>query len=217
MKHILKTRGFSLVELMVVVAIMGTLATIAIPSYNSYRKSAKKTAYRTDALSLHKGLLAFGVELDSFCSRDTTPKQISFSNVGMDSLLNSSLYGTKPDKENFIGFSGTDSSCDLTAWDPTPSKYKTTGARTNGEVTAPSTTQATYLLQQREAIRMVETAADHPAAAQCQLSIAEYEIGVAGHISRNKFIGFSVNENGVVTEEPENTWANIKGTSGVCT
>ena len=45
-----KKRGFSLVELMVVVAIMGTLAAIAIPAYNEYRKSAKKTAYRTDLL-----------------------------------------------------------------------------------------------------------------------------------------------------------------------
>jgi len=35
----------------------------AISAYNEYRKSAKKTAYRTDLLAVHKGWLAFGVEL----------------------------------------------------------------------------------------------------------------------------------------------------------
>ena len=52
-------KGFSLVELMVVVAIMGTLAAIAIPAYNEYRKSAKKAAYKADLSSLHKGWLSF--------------------------------------------------------------------------------------------------------------------------------------------------------------
>ena len=86
-------RGFSLVELMVVVAIMGTLAAIAIPAYNEYRKSAKKAAYRADLSSLHKGWLAFGVELDSFCRRETSPTSATIAAVGMESLYSSELYG----------------------------------------------------------------------------------------------------------------------------
>ena len=93
MKKLKNKKGFSLVELMVVVAIMGTLAAIAIPAYNEYRKSAKKTAYRSDLLGLHKGWLAFGVELDSFCERETQPQVASIESVGMSSLRNSSLYG----------------------------------------------------------------------------------------------------------------------------
>ena len=88
-------RGFSLVELMVVVAIMGTLAAIAIPAYNEYRKSAKKTAYKTDGLAVHKGWQAFGVELDSYCERETLPSGATLSAIGMESLYSSKLYGER--------------------------------------------------------------------------------------------------------------------------
>ena len=97
-------RGFSLVELMVVVAIMGTLASIAIPAFNEYRKTAKKASYRADLTSLHKSWLAFGVELDSFCDREIAPEEASIKNVGMESLDGSKLYGDNPKKHNFIGF-----------------------------------------------------------------------------------------------------------------
>ena len=80
-------RGFSLVELMVVVAIMGTLASIAIPAFNEYRKSAKKASYRADLSSLHKGWLAFGVEIDSFCDRDTQPSDVAIAATGIELLL----------------------------------------------------------------------------------------------------------------------------------
>lgn len=44
----ISAKGFALIELVIVVAIIGVLATIAIPQFNEYRASANDAAARAD-------------------------------------------------------------------------------------------------------------------------------------------------------------------------
>lgn len=61
-------RGFSLVELMVVVAIIGVLATIAIPSVGKYIAKARQSEAKTGLSSLYTSEKAFYAEYNAYHS-----------------------------------------------------------------------------------------------------------------------------------------------------
>jgi len=201
-------RGFSLVELMVVVAIMGTLASIAIPAFNEYRKTAKRATYRADLTSLHKSWLAFGVELDSFCERETRPREASIQNIGMASLLGSKLYGTEGCTD---GGQSTQSAC-TGSWNHDPSTdpmgtitpdvariWNNGAGGKDNFIGFGVQSCGTSIPITNVQVKGMTTTAD----TDCDLNAGTYEMGVYGHISGANYYGVSINNNGVISGETE--------------
>ena len=59
-------KGFTLVELMIVVAIIGILAAIAIPQFAAYRTRAFNTAAQSDLRNLRTAMEAYFADNQSY-------------------------------------------------------------------------------------------------------------------------------------------------------
>ena len=73
MNRKMSQKGFTLIELMIVVAIIGILAAIAIPNFRSYQLKAKRGELPTNLKAIKTAEVAFQAERDHFQALPATP------------------------------------------------------------------------------------------------------------------------------------------------
>lgn len=66
LRFVRDSRGFSLTELMIVVAIIGILAAIAIPNFMKYQARAKQAEAKNNLVALHTGEIAYFAENNGY-------------------------------------------------------------------------------------------------------------------------------------------------------
>jgi general secretion pathway protein G len=74
-----KRTGFTLVELMVVIAIIGTLAGIAVPIFTNYMERARVARAKSEIRTIEKEIVSFSLE------RDRLP--IDLAEIGLQGML----------------------------------------------------------------------------------------------------------------------------------
>jgi type IV pilus assembly protein PilA len=73
LKAFRKQEGFTLIELMIVVAIIGILAAIAIPNFLQYQMKSRQSEAKTNVTSIKTSQLAFQGERGCFASMAAMP------------------------------------------------------------------------------------------------------------------------------------------------
>ena len=68
MKRFLNNKGFTLLEILVTVGIVGVLSAVAVPAYNQYKKGTIETAVESDVGNFQKAYMAYNAVHGDYCA-----------------------------------------------------------------------------------------------------------------------------------------------------
>ena len=71
-------KGFTLIELMIVIAIIGILAAIAIPQFNAYRKRSYNSSAIADLRNAATAQEAYYVDEQTYCSTESVLTSVTY-------------------------------------------------------------------------------------------------------------------------------------------
>ena len=85
----MKNKGFTLIELMIVVAILGILAAVALPSYTSYVIRSKRTECRAAIMQVMQQQERYFTQQNTYLAYTNSATSIPMLQFSGDSLVNS--------------------------------------------------------------------------------------------------------------------------------
>lgn len=97
--EIMKKKGFTLIELMIVVAIIGILAAIAYPSYSTYSERIKRVEAQTLMQEMSQKLVAYKITNGSF--KDVKSANVISSQIPLSGTVNYTVNITDIDGKEY--------------------------------------------------------------------------------------------------------------------
>ena len=86
-----RTEGFTLIELMIVVAIIGILASVAIPSFSRYQNRARRSEALANLSSLGRAQKSYFAEFGLFVGAEMVPSTITSEDPGPNKRESSTI------------------------------------------------------------------------------------------------------------------------------